>query len=176
MFKFITAATFVFFAKASLAQMQLLPLPNNGAFGAIFPCKAEKKSVSSTVGITNSLQCRVDNSSSVCVFITTEQPLDIQSFNRYGWKFIEEVNKQYASQMDRNFTNVSGKLVDMGGLGKGYTYEFVRLQDGMQVNVKGMWLVSHERMLRGTVSCAPNQTNFMKKDSDIFLKSLSILK
>lgn len=174
--KIISAIILVFFAKVSFSQMQLLHLQNNSSFGAVFPCKAEKRSVNSTVGITNSLQCRVDNSASVCVFITTEQPLDSQSFNRHGWKFIEEVNKQYASQMDKNFTNISGKLVERGGLGKAYAYEFLRMQDGIQVNVKGLWFVTNEKMLRGTVSCAPNNTNFMKKESDLFLNSFAILK
>jgi hypothetical protein len=166
----------VFFSCNLFAEVQFLSLPNNHSYSAVFPCAAERKSVNSSIGITNALQCRVENATSVCVFLTTESPLDSQSFNRSGWKFIEEVNNQYALQMDKNYKNVYGKVVEYGGMGKAYAYELIRLQDGMQVNVRGLWMVSNGRMLRGTVSCAPDKTNFMKKESELFLKSFAIIK
>ena len=162
--------------KLTFAQMQLLPLQNNSAFGAMFPCIGEKKSVNSGTGVSNALQCRVDNGSSVCIFITAEQQLDVQSFNKNGWDFIREVNNQYALGMDKNFKSVYGKLLDKGGLGKVYAYELTRYQDGMQINVKGMWLVSGAKMLRGAVSCAPVKTNYMKNEIDIFFNSFSIIR
>lgn len=166
----------IFWAKFAYSQMQFLPLPNNSSFGAVFPCSADKRTVNSQAGVTNALQCRVENHTSVCVFVTAEQPLDVQSFNRSGWKFIEEVNNQYALQMDKNYKKISGNLVEIGGLGKAYSYELIRNQDGVSVNVKGLWLVSNGRMLRGAVSCAPNGTSFMKMESEQFLKSFSILR
>jgi hypothetical protein len=156
------------------AQMQFLPLTNSSAFGAVFPCSAARKSVNSAVGVTNALQCRVDNGSSVCIFLTAEQPLDVQSFNRDGWRFLEEVNHQYALQMDKNYKKVDGKVVEIGGLGKAYAYELIRNADGVQVNVKGLWLVARGRMLRGAVSCAPNDTNYMRGESDLFLRSFLV--
>jgi hypothetical protein len=173
--KYILTFILISCANHALAQMQLLPITNNSAFGAVFPCSTEKKSVNSAVGVTNALQCRVDNGSSLCVFLTAEQPLDVQSFNRDGWRFVEEVNHQYALQMDKNYKNVYGKVVEIGGLGKAYAYELIRNVDGVQMNVRGLWLVTNGRMLRGTVSCAPNNTNYMRKESDLFLKSFSII-
>lgn len=162
--------------KLSFAQMQFLPLQNNSEFGAVFPCSGERKSVNSAAGVTNALQCRVDNGSSVCIFVTAEQPLDVQSFNKSSWKFIEEVNNQYALAMDKNYKNIYGKVVVIGGLGKAFAYELVRLQDGMQVNVRGLWMVSGSKLLRGAVSCAPNHTSYMKYESELFLKSFAIVK
>jgi hypothetical protein len=161
---------------SAFAQMQFLPLSNSTGFGAIFPCTAEKKSVNSQVGITNALQCRVDNGSSVCVFLTSEQPLDIQSFNKSGFKFIEEIHHQYALQMDKNYKKVIEKTVDMGGLGKSFIYEITRLQEGTTVNVKGAWLIANNKLLRGTVSCAPSDTSYMKNESAQFLQSFTVIK
>ena len=165
----------LFYFNYTYAQTQFLSLPNGSAFGAVFPCSAEKKSVNSAAGVTNALQCRVDNGSSVCIFLTAEQPLDSQAFNKSGWRFIEEVNHQYALQMDRNYKSVYGKFVEIGGLGKAYAYELIRNQDGMQIRVSGLWLVSKGRMLRGTASCAPNNTSFMKSESELFLKSFTVV-
>ena len=156
--------------------MQFLTIDNGAKFAAVLPCTGEKKTVNSAAGITNALQCRVDNGSSVCVFLTSEQPLDVQSFNKSGWKFIEEVNNQYALQMDKNYKSIYGKLIEIGALGKVYAYELIRNQDGMQVNVKGMWLVSGSKMLRGAVSCAPDKTSYMKKETELFFKSFAIVK
>ena len=156
--------------------MQFLQLQSNINFGAVFPCNAERKSVNSAAGVTNALQCRVDDGASVCNFLTAEQPLDTQSFNKSGWRFIEEVHNQYALQLDRNYKSIYGRVVDNGGLGKAYAYELIRMQDGMQVNVKGLWMVSSGKMLRGAVSCAPNNTKYMKQESELFLKSFVVVK
>ena len=158
------------------AEIQFLPLIDGSSLSANFPCATERKTVNSSIGTTNALQCRVDNGSSVCVYLTTAQPLDVESFNKKGWKFIQEVNNQYALQMDRNYKNISGRLVDFGGLGKAYSYEIIREQEGMRVNVKGLWMVSNRTMMRGSVSCAPNNTNFMKNESNLFLKSFAVIK
>ena len=158
------------------AEMQLLPLPKNSAFGAIFPCNGEKKSVQSVIGVANALQCGVGNGSSVCIFLIAEQPLDVQSFNKNGWGFIEEVNHQYALQMDKNYKSVYGRAVEYGGFGKAYAYELTRYQEGSHINVRGFWMVTNDRMLRGTVSCAPQNTSFMRRESEIFLKSFTAIK
>jgi len=160
----------------AFAQMQSLPLPNNSAFGAIFPCSGKKQSAQSAAGVTNALQCGVDNGSSVCIFLIAEQPLDVQSFSKNGWRFIEEVNHQYALQMDKNYKTVYGKIVDYGGFGKAYAYELTRYQEGAQINVRGFWMVADGRMLRGTVSCAPQNTSFMRHESELFLKSFTVVK
>ena len=166
----------LFFTNLSFAQMQFLQLQSNINFGAVFPCNAERKSVNSAAGVTNALQCRVDDGSSVCIFLTAEQTLDTQSFNKNGWRFIEEVHNQYALQLDRNYKSIYGRVVDSGGLGKAYAYELVRMQEGMPVNVKGLWLVSNGKMLRGAVSCAPSNTKYMKQESELFLKSFAVVK
>ena len=155
------------FSNFSFAEMKFLQLQSNIYFGAVFPCSVERKSVNSAAGVTNALQCRVDNGSSACIFLTAEQPLDIQSFNKSGWRFIEEVHNQYALQLDRNYKSLYGRVVDNGGLGKAFAYEIIRMQDGMQVNVKGLWMVSNGKMLRGAVSCAPSNTTYMKQESEI---------
>ena len=156
--------------------MQFLQLQSNINFGAVFPCSVERKSVNSAAGVTNALQCRVDDGVSVCNFLTAEQPLDTQSFNKNGWRFIEEVHNQYALQLDRNYKSIYGRVVDNGGLGKAYAYELIRMQDGMQVNVKGLWMVSSGKMLRGAVSFAPNNTKYMKQESELFFKSFAVVK
>jgi hypothetical protein len=167
---------FIILSSKVNAEIQFLPLMDGSSFSASFPCTTERKTISSSIGVTNALQCRVDNGSSVCIYLTSVQPLDIQSFNKSGWKFIQEVNHQYALQMDRNYKNIYGKLVQIGGLGKAYSYEIIREQDGMQVNVKGLWMVSNRNMMRGSVSCAPSNTIFMKNESDLFLKSFTVIK
>ena len=163
-------------ANHAFAQMQSLPLPNSGAYSAVFPCNGERKSVQSAIGVTNALQCQVDNATSLCVFLIAEQPLDVQAFNKNGWRFIEEVNHQYALQMDKSYKSVYGKIVEIGGLGKAYAYELTRQQEGVQVSVRGLWMVANGRMLRGTVSCAPQNTSFMRRESELFLKSFTVVK
>lgn len=167
---------FIFFSIGASAQMQFVPLANGLNFGAVLPCIGEKKTVNSSIGVTNALQCRIDNGSSVCSYVMAEQPLDFQSFNKSGFDYIAEVHRQYALQMDKNFRTVYAKINDMGGLGKIYSFELIRSQDGMQVNVKGAWLVSNGKLLRGAINCAPNGTNFMKKENELFLNSFSIIK
>lgn len=161
--------------KIAYAEIQALALPSGGNFIASMPCTPQKMSVNSGIGVTNALQCRADNGSSVCMFLISEQPLDSQAFSQSGWKFIEEINHQYALQMDKNYQKIYGKLVDSGGLGKAYAYSLIRQQDGMQVDVKGKWLVANGRLLRGTVSCAPKGTSYMKSESELFLNSFSVL-
>ena len=156
--------------------MQFLKLQNNVNFGAVFPCSVERKSANSAAGITNALQCRIDSGSNMCFFLTAEQPLDIQSFNKDGWKFIEEVNNQYALQLDKNYKSLYGKVVEKGGLGKAFAYEIIRMQDGIPINVKGLWMVSNGKMFRGAVSCVANNSNFMKQESELFLKSFTLVK
>ena len=112
----------------------------------------------------------------MCIFLTAEQPLDVESFNKSGWKFIEEVNNQYALAMDKKYKNLYGKVIDIGGIGKAFSYELIRVQDGTQINVRGLWMVSGSKMLRGAVSCAPNGTSYMKYESELFLKSFAIIK
>lgn len=174
--KKILLLTSLFITPISFAQMQVLPLSNSVSFGAVFPCGAEKKSVNSQIGVTNALQCSVDNGSSVCVFLTAEQPLDSQSFGKAGFGYIAEVHRQYALQMDKSYRKISEKIVNMGGLGKALIYEIIRNQEGVQVNVKGAWLVANGKLLRGAVSCAPNGTNFMRNESSLFLQSFAIMK
>jgi hypothetical protein len=158
------------------AQMQFLTLPANNKLSAVFPCVAEKRSVNSAIGVTNALQCSVQNNSSFCSFLLMEQPLDVVSFNRNGWRFIEEVHRQYAALMDKNYRNVYEKIIDFGGMGKAYTYELIRMQGGLQVNVRGLWMVSDERLLRGTVSCSPSGTSFLRSESVLFINSLTVVK
>lgn len=163
------------FASNVYAQMQILPLPNNGAFAAVMPCVGEKLSVNSSVGVTNALQCGVDNGSSRCVFSINEQPLDTDSFKKWGFRFIEEVHKQYALQMDKNYKSIYQRIVDKNGIGNALNYHLVRSYNGMPISVKGSWMITKNRMLRGTVSCAPNGTNYMKSETEQFLVSFSII-
>lgn len=157
------------------AEIAKLPLPNNGMFIANMPCSAQPVAINSAVGVTNALQCRADDGRSVCIFSIAEQPLDIQSFSKWKFKFIEEVHKQYATQMDANYRTISQRVTTVGGLGEVLIYELLRQQDGMVINVRGLWMVANNKMLRGVVSCAPNQTTFMKQEKELFLQSFSIL-
>lgn len=159
----------------SNAELAKLTLPNNGFFIANIPCQTQVVKMNSTAGVTNALQCRVDDGQSVCIFSINEQPLDIQSFNKWGFKFIEEVHKQFASQMDRNYRTISQKTIQFGGLGEVLTYELLRQQDGMTINSKGTWLVANDRMLRGAINCAPHSTSFMKSERELFFQSLSVM-
>lgn len=174
--KYIYFLFLLFFSVTANAQMQFLTFDNGAKFAAVLPCRGEKKIVNSAAGVTNALQCRVDNGSSVCTYVIAEQPLDIQSFNKSGYNFIAEVHQQYASMMDKNYKNVFSKLTDVGGLGKVYFYELIRSQDGMQINVKGAWLVANNKMIRGAINCAPNGTSFMKNENEIFLNSFALYK
>ena len=70
------------FSTSTISQIQFLQLPNNNKFSAIFPCKTENKSIKSSIGLTNAIQCRVENYSNVCLFLIAEQPLDVYSFKK----------------------------------------------------------------------------------------------
>ena len=160
----------------SNAEMQILSLPNSIGFGAVIPCKTKKRSVNSAVGVTNALQCAVDNGVSACIFAISEQPLDVASFNKSGFKFIEEVHLQYALQLDRDYKSIKQNVVNMGTLGRVLNYEITRTQEGVKLNVRGSWMVSNGRMLRGAVSCTVNSAGFMKNESELFLNSFVIIK
>jgi hypothetical protein len=121
------------------------------------------------------LRCKKENASSVCDFLISEQQLDTQSFAKSGFSFIEEVHKQYAQQMDANYRNKFTSVVMQGALGKRLNYELIRRQEGIDINVKGAWLVSDGRMLRITASCAPENTSFIKNERELFLNSVFVI-
>jgi hypothetical protein len=165
-----------FFMNIAFAETKILLLSNNSSFGAIFPCSVKSRSLNTQEGIVNALECEVDNESSLCRFLISEQPLDMQVFNKSGFRFIEEVHHQYALQLDKNYKKISEKIVDTVGLGKTLTYELNRTQNNLSINVKGTWIVSSNKLLRGAVSCAPVGTKFMKSESALFLQSLMVVK
>lgn len=168
---------FLWFFLTSYANADIvhLPLPYGGIFSTHMPCMGQRISVNSAVGVTNAVQCRMERSDSVCIFMMVEQPLDITSYNKLGFKFIEMVHQQYAQQMDKNYRNINQSIVNLKGLGNVLQYEILRSQEGVAVNVKGGWLVANDSMLRTTVSCAPNGTDFLKNERDIFLRSAIVI-
>jgi len=166
----------IFFSGIAFSQIQFIDFPNGAKYGALFPCSAKPASINSAIGITSALRCRKESSSSICDFLIAEQPLDIESYNKYGFKFIEDVHQQYAKQIDPNHVNKGVKIVSEGALGKKLNYELTRRQDGMDINVKGSWFVYSNRMMRITVSCAPENTKYLINEREQFLNSPLIYK
>lgn len=54
--------------------------------------------------------------------------------------------------------------------------EKIILQEEPDWYFKGTWIVSSNKLIRGTVSCVPVGTKFMKSESTLFLQSLMVIK
>ena len=123
------------------------------------------------------LHCNVQTKTNFCNFMISEQPMEAEDV-RKGFAYVEEVHRQYALLLDKNYVTKSQKTVEKGGLGKTLTYELTRRsqQYGYDISVKGLWFVYKNRLLRATSSCAPDNSKFMERERELFLMSLTIVR
>ena len=157
------------------AEMRILDLKNGSALGAAFPCVSEFKTVNSAVGVVEAFTCANSISDTNCIFLASAQLIDKSEYKKNGMRFVAEVHKQYATQMDANYKEIYQRNSNLGDNKNVLKYGLVRTQDGVKILVEGFWAVVGDKLVRVTASCMPANENTQATVKAKFLTSISII-
>lgn len=167
-FIIFVAATCVQIAKAEIG---LLALSNGSSVGASFPCTPEQRQA----GAVKALNCNVSDGYNFCDFLLTIQENDQSEYARHGMKWVEAVHSSYVEQLG-GYKKGRTIVSTYPYIGSSLTYEFLRQQSGVVVQVNGVWIVFGKKLIRATTSCGRDNPSYLKAKRDLFLNAITVVK
>ena len=144
------------------------------SIAADFPCKPEVRNAKNSAVSVNALECLVSDENNLCRFIITDSNMDMEMYSKHGVKWIDAIHDAYAKQLGLFKTILYKKTKTT--LGDSIDYEIYVKNQGLDMQIKGTWVVDGDRLVRISTICAPLGTNFLKSQRNNFLSTLTIIK
>ena len=167
---------FLFFLLTSscFGEVNNLYFSPKRSVAADFPCKPEVRNAKNSTVSVNALECMVSDQNNLCRFIITDSNMDMGMYSKHGIKWIDAVHDAYAKQLGLFKTILYKKTKT--SLGDSIDYEIYVKNQGIDMQIKGTWVVDGDRLVRISTICAPLGTNFLQSQRSNFLSTLTIIK